>query len=489
MLPFDNKSEFQVVINLPEDSPLALTQEAARKVADYVQTVPEVKDIETYAGTSSPYNFNGLVRHYFLRQKPYQADLQVNLVDKHERKRSSHDIAKTLHEPIRQIIAKYNGRVQVAEVPPGPPVLSTLVLEVYGPSLETRIAIAGQLKELLNKTDGVTDVDYYYEETQQLERLNVDRQRASLNNIPAASIAQTVSMALNGQTLGLAHVQDEPEPVNISLRLPKNLRASLTPTQSIRFLSPNGNQIPLSALTAVEKVPADQPIYHKNLRPVTYVIADVGGRQESPVYALLTLRKEIEKLKDPDGAPIRQYFKRTAPAGSEYSIVWDGEWQITYEVFRDLGIAFAAVLILIYILVVAWFQSFKVPLVIMAPIPLTLVGILPAHALMNAFFTATSMIGFIAGAGIIVRNSIILVDFIELRLKQGMSLEDAVVDAGAVRFRPMLLTAAAVIVGASVILFDPIFRGLALSLMAGEIASTLLSRMAVPVLYYMPEGT
>ncbi len=485
MLPFDNKSEFQVVINLPEDSSLDVTRKAAREVADLLQTVPEVKDIETYVGASSPYNFNGLVRHYFLREKPFQADLQVNLVDKHERKRSSHEIAKTLHEPVRQIIAKYHGRVQVAEVPPGPPVLSTLVLEVYGPTLQGRMTVAKQLKDLLEKTQGVTDVDYYYEEDRENENLKVDRLKASLNNIPAAPVAQTVRMAMDGQVLGLAHMQDEPEPVNISLRLPKDQRTSLDSVRGIRLMSPNGNQIPVSALTTVEKVSADQPIYHKNLNPVTYVIADVGGRQESPVYALLSLRKEIAKLKGPDGSDLEQFFKKTELDHQRYCVVWDGEWQITYEVFRDLGLAFAAVLILIYILVVAWFQSFTVPLVIMAPIPLTLVGILPAHALMGAFFTATSMIGFIAGAGIIVRNSIILVDFIELRLNQGMALEEAVIDAGAVRFRPMLLTAAAVIVGASVILFDPIFQGLAVSLMAGEVASTLLSRMAVPILYYL----
>ena len=485
MLPFDNKSEFQVIVNLPEGSDLGRTRAAAGEIRALLEKLPEARDIETYVGAAAPYNFNGLVRHYFLRDKPNQADIQVNLVGKNKRKRSSHEIARSVRGPVHDIVRKYGGRVQVAEVPPGPPVLSTIVLEVYGPEPEGRLRLARQLRGLLEDSPGVTDVDFYYEEEHSLERLKVDRLKASLNGIPAEAVAQTVSLGLEGRALGLAHPPDEPEPVELWMRLPERLRRTTDGVRSVAFLSRAGSLIPVRDLTKVETVPADQPLYHKNLNPVMYVVADVAGRLESPVYALLDLKDKIARMPAPDGTAIEQDFRRAPDSGARYAVVWDGEWRITYEVFRDLGIAFAAVLVLIYILVVAWFQSFAVPFVIMAPIPLTLVGILPAHALLGAYFTATSMIGFIAGAGIIVRNSIILVDFIELRLQQGMALEDAVVDAGAVRFRPMLLTAAAVMVGASVILFDPIFQGLALSLMAGEVASTLLSRMAVPVLYYL----
>ncbi|OGH57986.1 MAG: multidrug transporter AcrB [Candidatus Lindowbacteria bacterium RIFCSPLOWO2_12_FULL_62_27] len=486
MLPFDNKSEFQVVINMPEGTALSETRRAADESARYIESVvPEVRDIEIYAGTSAPYNFNGLVRHYFLRQSPHQADLQVNLVGKHGRKRSSHQIAVSIRDEIHRIIGRYGGRVQVAEVPPGPPVLSTLVLEVYGPDHAGQIELARQLRGVLLKSPMVTDVDYYYSDTQPLERLTVDRVKSSLNGIPADAVAQTLRVALNGTSLGLAHLPAEPEPVDVWMRLPDALRAKLDSAESIRFLSPNGNLIPVSYLTRREKTLADQPIYHKNMKRVVYVVADVQGRLESPVYPMLALRDEIDSLKAPDGTSVRQFVAGAADVPDRYAVNWDGEIDVTADVFRDLGIAFAAVLVLIYILIVAWFQSFAVPLVIMAPIPLALIGILPAHALLGAKFSAPSMIGFIAGAGIVVRNSIILVDFIELRLRQGMSLSDAVVDAGAVRFRPMLLTAAAVIVGTSVILFDPIFQGLAVSLMAGEIASTLISRIAVPVLYFM----
>ena len=485
MLPFDNKDEFDVVLNMPEGSSLSATREVAEEMSQTLKTVPEVERVTLYAGTAAPYNFNGLVRHYFLRQAPSQAELAVNLSPGRLRKRQSHEIAKAARPELTRIARSHNARVQLAEVPPGPPVLSTLVLELYGPDAAKRDELARRVQGLLEASPGVTDVDTYVPEPRPLERLSVDREKAWLNGLPPEQIGRTATLALSGREVGLAHVEVEREPVEIVLRLPERLRRDLAAVRSIRLISRNGTPIPIGELTASKRTEAEMPIYHKNLLPVSYVIADVAGRQESPVYALLGLRGRLDELAGSMGVHLKQYFSRQPESSTETALKWDGEWQITYEVFRDLGLAFALVLVLIYILVVAWFESFAVPLVIMAPIPLTLVGILPAHWLLGAFFTATSMIGFIAGAGIVVRNSIILVDFIELRLRQGMPLEEAVIDAGAVRFRPMLLTAAAVVCGAGVILFDPIFQGLAVALMAGEVASTLLSRIAVPVLYYL----
>ncbi len=490
MLPFDNKNEFQVILDMPEGTSIAATAPIIEEIAAYLMTVPEVKDIETYVGTSSPYNFNGLVRHYFLRSKPYQADLQVNLVNKDRRKRQSHDIAKAIRPAIHAIVSRHGGHVQVAEVPPGPPVLSTLVLEIYGPNLEGQRALAGRIEGILDNNKGVTDVDTYVRAQEKLLRLRVDAQKATLNGIPALSIAQTIALAIHGKDIDLAHLSGEYEPVDIIVRLPKEKRATLDSVLNMTLLSRFGSQIAIRDLVTITDLAKDRAIYHKNLMRVAYVLGDVAGKFESPVYVIMGLKKEIEKL--PVEVPgtaakksMDQYFTHQPESTGAWSLKWDGEWQITYEVFRDLGLAFAVVLILIYVLVVGWFQSFKVPWIIMLPIPLTLVGILPAHWMTNTFFTATSMIGMIAGAGIVVRNSIILVDFIQIRLAEGMPFEEAVIDAGVKRFRPMLLTAAAVVVGAAVILFDPIFQGLALSLMAGEVASTILSRTAVPVIYYM----
>ncbi len=489
MLPFDNKNEFQVILNMPEGTPAEKTKQAVTEIANYLVTVPEVRDIELYAGVAAPYNFNGLVRHYFLRSKPFQADLQVNLAGKHERKRQSHAIAKAVRSGIHEIIRKYGGHVQIAEVPPGPPVLSTLVLEIYGPTLEGQNRLAERIEKLLAGAEGVTDIDTYVQSSEKLERLRVNTEKASLNGISAAQVAEAITAAVGGKTVDLAHLPEEYEPVEILLRLPKEKRAALDSVLNMTLLSRYGNPIPVRELVDIEKGTKDRAIYHKNLMRVSYVIADVAGKFESPAYAILKLKKEIAKMTVPENHEGQKTFDQNftgQPANTDrWTLKWDGEWQITYEVFRDLGIAFAFVLLLIYVLVVGWFQSFKTPWIIMMPIPLTLVGILPAHWLGGVFFTATSMIGMIAGAGIVVRNSIILVDFIELRRTEGMPLEEAVIDAGAKRFRPMLLTAAAVVVGASVILFDPIFQGLAVALMAGEIASTILSRTAVPVLYYM----
>ncbi|HNX91614.1 MAG TPA: efflux RND transporter permease subunit, partial [Candidatus Omnitrophota bacterium] len=490
MLPFDNKNEFQVILNMPEGTSVENTTAAIEEIARYLMTVPEVKDIEAYIGTSSPYNFNGLVRHYFLRSKPYQADLQVNLDEKKHRKRQSHDIAKSVRPAIHNIVKKYGAHVQVAEVPPGPPVLSTLVLEIYGPDLEGQTLLADRIEKIMADNKDVTDIDTYVQEREKLARLRIDTQKATLNGISVESIAQTIALAVNGKDVDLAHLSDEYEPVDIILRLPREKRDKLDSLLNITILSRYGSQIPLKDLVMVSDELKDRAIYHKNLMRVSYVLGDVTGKFESPVYVIMGLSEDIDKMPLPEGGKpdqkkIKQYFTSQPDTKDQWAVKWDGEWNITYEVFRDLGLAFAVVLVLIYVLVVGWFQSFKIPWIIMMPIPLTLVGILPAHWFTNTFFTATSMIGMIAGAGIVVRNSIILVDFIQIRIAEGETLEEAVIDAGAKRFRPMLLTAAAVVVGASVILFDPIFQGLALSLMAGEIASTILSRTAIPVIYYM----
>ena len=487
MLPFDNKSEFQVIVDMPNGTTLEQTTRVAQELGQYLGRQPEVVNYQVYAGTSGPYNFNGLVRHYFLRHGSNQADIQVNLLNRHERSAQSHEIAKRLRPGLVAIGDHYGARLKVAEVPPGPPVLQTLVAEIYGPDDQQRMALAQQVRKIFQTTRGVVDVDWYVEDPQTRYDLKVDLDKAALHGIAAADISKTMQIGLDGATAGLLHVPDAREDVPIRVQLGRTDRSSIDSLQQLRLPSAGGGQVSIGELTRLEKKTIDTTLYRKNLLPVIYVLGDVAGEEESPVYAIEKMNQAIEKLRTPGGSQVKIYNAVLPSDTTQVSMKWDGEWHITIEVFRDLGLAFAAVLVLIYVLVVGWFRSFIVPLVIMAPIPLTLVGILPAHALMGAFFTATSMIGFIAGAGIIVRNSIILVDFIELRRSQGTPLEKAVVDAGAVRFRPMLLTAAAVVVGASVILFDPIFQGLAISLMAGEVASTLLSRMAVPVLYYMVE--
>jgi multidrug efflux pump subunit AcrB len=485
MLPFDNKSEFQVVIDMPEGSTLEETAAVTREIGNALASVPEVVNYQMYVGTSSPYNFNGLVRHYFLRRGRNEADIQVNLVPKGDRKAQSHDIAKRVRPAVQAVAARHGARVKVAEVPPGPPVLSTLVAEVYGPEYRGQIEVARQVREILEKTEGVVDVDWYVEDDQPKYRFAVDQEKAALNGVSAEQVAATLRLAVEGTEVGLLHLPREQEDVPILLRLSPAERSRVEALRQIRVVGRQGNLVPLGEVVRVEEESSEKSIHHKNLMPVVYVTADVAGKVESPVYAILTINKALDNLTMPGGYRMERYVASQPGTDQRFSMKWDGEWHITYEVFRDLGLAFAAVLVLIYILVVGWFQSFKTPITIMAAIPFSLVGIIPAHGLMGAFFTATSMIGFIAGAGIVVRNSIILVDFVELRLAQGMPLDQAVIDAGAVRFRPMMLTAAAVIVGASVILFDPIFQGLAISLMAGEVASLLLSRMTVPVLYFL----
>jgi len=485
MLPFDNKSEFQVIIDMPDGTPLEQTTRVAQALGGYLAKQPEIANYQIYAGTSGPYNFNGLVRHYFLRNQPNQADIQVNLLSRDKRSEQSHAIARKLRPELDKIAEPFGARIKVSEVPPGPPVLQTLVAEVYGPDLDGQIQLADKIKQIFKTTPGVVDVDWYVEDPQVKYDLVVDLDKAALHGVSAADVTRTLQIALNGTEAGLLHSTPDRENVPINVRLSRADRSSIGQLQAIKLPTASGGQVSLGEVATLKQTTIDKSIYRKNMERVVYVTGDVAGGEESPVYAILKMNQELDKLTVPGGYHLQRYNAVQPESTNHYSMKWDGEWHISIEVFRDLGLAFAAVLVLIYVLVVGWFRSFITPLVIMAPIPLTLIGILPAHAILGAFFTATSMVGFIAGAGIIVRNSIILVDFIELRRSQGMSLEEAVVDAGAVRFRPMLLTAAAVVVGASVILFDPIFQGLAVSLMAGEVASTLLSRMAVPVLYYM----
>jgi multidrug efflux pump subunit AcrB len=485
MLPFDNKSEFQVIVDMPNGTTLEETAGVAAALARAALDQPEVVNLQTYVGTASPYNFNGLVRHYYLRRGSNVADIQVNLLGKGDRHLQSHEIAKQVRQRLLPVANRYGARIKVAEVPPGPPVLQTLVAEVYGPAQEGRIGIARQIRDLWKSTGGVVDVDWYVEDDQPKYRLIVDQEKAALNGISEDEIARTLQVASAGYPDGLLHVDSAKEDVPLMVRLDRASRSDMERIGGLRLAGRTGRLVALGELVKVEQVTEEKSIYHKNLMPVTYVTGDVAGAMESPVYAILKLGPEMDKFKAPEGYSIEQHMAALPTDSDRYSMKWDGEWHITYEVFRDLGFAFAVVLILIYALVVGWFQSFVTPLIIMAAIPFSLVGILPAHGMMHAFFTATSMIGFIAGAGIVVRNSIILVDFVELRLQQGMALEAAVIDAGAVRFRPMLLTAAAVVVGAAIILFDPIFQGLAIALMAGEVASLALSRMTVPIVYFI----
>jgi multidrug efflux pump subunit AcrB len=485
MLPFDNKNEFQVVVDFPEGTTLETTNRALAEMADALTELPEVLSTEVYAGTAAPYNFNGLVRHYFLRGGPHQGDVQVTLKARNQRSRSSHLIAKAARPIVTEIGRRYDARVKVAEVPPGPPVLQTLVAEIYGPDDAGRREVARQVKEIFSRTEGVVDVDWYVETPREKMVFRLDREKAGLAGIREADAAAALSLALRGTAAGDVQLPGSRERIPLLVTLPADRRNDVAALTALSVPGRAGRLVPLSEIGRFVREPAETSLYHKNLKPVVYVTADVGGAKEAPVYAIAALDKGIARIRVPGDYRIATQTATAPFDTSRYGIKWDGEWHVTYEVFRDLGLAFAAVLVLIYVLVVGWFRSFTVPLVIMAPIPLTLVGILPAHGLFGVFFTATSMIGFIAGAGIIVRNSIILVDFIELRRADGMSLSEAVLDAGEVRFRPMLLTAAAVVVGTSVLLFDPIFQGLAVSMMAGEVAATLLSRAAVPVLYYL----
>jgi multidrug efflux pump subunit AcrB len=480
MLPYDNKSELEIVLNMPEGSSLERTAQVAREIAAAIRQEKEVTDYQVYVGTAAPYSFNGLMRHYDLRRGASMAEVQVNLLSKEKRSVQSHAFALRIRPTVAAIAARYGARVAVAEVPPGPPVLQALVAEVYGPDPATRQRLAESMRKLFVNTPGVVDVDWYVESPHPKELLVVDKEKAALHGIQAETVARTLRVALGGESFGQLHVPREQEAVDLVVDVSRNQRSRIADLLSIRIPDDHGQAlVPLGELVRVENTVEDTSIYHKNLLPVVYVTGDVAGGAESPAYAIFQMNESVRALE----GGIAVYNSTQPPSDARPAIKWDGEWDITLELFRDLGSACAVVMLLIYGMLVGWFRSFSTPLVVMAPIPFSLVGILPAHAALGAFFTATSLIGFMAGAGIVVRNSIILVDFAEDRIREGMPVEQAVVEAGAVRFRPMLLTALAVIVGSAAILFDPVFQGLAISLAAGEVASLLISRMAVPVLY------
>jgi multidrug efflux pump subunit AcrB len=482
MLPFDNKSEFQVVLDFPETTTLETTLAASEQIASALRTVPEVVSTQVYAGTSAPFNFNGLVRHYFLRRGANVSDIQVNLAPKHDRSRQSHAIAVAVRPMVDSIARTFGASAKVAEIPPGPPVLSTLVAEIYADNEATRLEAAQEVKAAFEATAGVVDVDWTVEAPAAQLALRVDRAAAARAGADVPLLTQTVAMAVRGMPMGALQSGTSREPVLVVPRLDVADRSSIDRLLALPVTTASGPQ-PLGRFVSVDSGARATSRHRKNLRPVIYVTGDVAGEVEAPVYAILALNQVLDTL-HVGGATISRYNAVQPDRLDETAVKWDGEWQVTIEVFRDLGIAFAVVLILIYVLVVAWFQSFTVPLVIMAPIPLTMVGILPAHAVTGAFFTATSMIGMIALAGIIVRNSILLVDFIQLAEERGTSLVQAVLEAGAVRFRPIALTAAAVVIGGLVMVLDPIFQGLAVALIGGAIVATLLTMVVVPLLYW-----
>ena len=487
MLPFDNKSELQVVVDMPEGTTLEETARVTKAVTQYVRTIPEVRDYQAYVGTASPFNFNGLVRHYFLREGSHQADIQMNLLPKDQRSAQSHEIARIVRPAVQEIGRQFGANVKVVEVPPGPPVQSVLVAEVYGPDYDRQRAVAKELRAMFEATPGVVDVDDFMEHDQTKYVFTVDHAKAALAGVPSDDIVRTLRMALGGDKIGLVHIPKEKSPVQIVMRLPQAERTGLEHFGEIAVRRPTGEMVQLSELLRLEQTIEEKAIYHKNQKPVVYVVGDVGGpgaeKAESPVYGVLGIGDRLKAYRPPEGYEVEQHYAQAPWSESRLAVKWDGEWQITYETFRDMGIAFAIAMLLIYLLIVGEFQSFLTPLIIMAPIPLTLIGIVPGHWITGSYFTATSMIGFIALAGIIVRNSILLVDFIELQRREGWPLQEAVIRAGAIRTRPILLTAAALMVGAFVIILDPIFQGLAVSLLFGVGASTLLTLVVIPVLY------
>ncbi len=487
MLPYDNKSELFIVLDMPEGTTVEKTYTVAKKIADYVKNVNEVKNYVIYAGVPAPFDFNGLARHYYLREAPYYAMIKVNLIGKHDRKAQSHEIAERIREDVYKI-AKSNGAkyVAVVEPPPGPPVLSPIVTEVYGPDYNVQLQIAQKIKKIFEDTPGIIDVGIYANLPQREYILNIDREKVRKYQLTEDVIVKTMRIALAGYSVGLLHSEKDINPVSIIVRLDDKSRTSLEKLLSMKIPTPKGG-IPIGTFVNVEKGSSQNDIYRKNLQKVVYVIANINDSIGSPVYPIIDLWDKIKEIKTPDGKGITELLTHQPEVEDKYYVKWDGEWQITYETFRDMGIAFAVAIVVLYMLLVGWFGSFRMPAVIMSPIPFTLVGIVPGHWLMGAFFTATSMIGFIALAGIILRNSILLVQFAEDKLKEGYSVEEALLEAGIVRTRPILLTAAAIIVGAFVIIFDPIFNGLAIALIFGTGASTLITLVVVPVLYYMIE--
>ena len=487
MLPFDNKNEFQVVIDMPEGATLERTSAVAKEIAQYLSTKPEVVDYQSYVGTSAPITFNGLVRHYDLRGGSNMADIQVNLLHKEDRDLQSHDIAKSVRAEIQKIGKKYGANVKVIEVPPGPPVLSTLVAEVYGPDYKEQIKVANQVKGILEKTSDIVDIDWMVEDNQTEYTLEIDREKAMLNGIAPQQVVGNLTYLLREMPVSYLYNEQANDPVNIVLSLDDKDKTSLQDIQNLKIKGSQGNVVPVSDLVKVKNDTLQKTIFRKDQKRVVYVTADMAGSLESPVYAILGMEKELKKMNLPKGYAINELYMEQPSDESDFTVKWDGEWQITLEVFRDLGAAFLIVIIIIYMLIVGWFQNFKTPIVMMLAIPLSLVGIVLGHWLLGAFFTATSFIGMIALAGVMVRNSVLLIDFIEIRLNEGIEIKQAIIEAGAVRTTPILLTTGAVVIGAAIILFDPIFQGLAISLVAGSIVSTVLTLIVVPLIYYITE--
>ncbi len=484
MLPFDNKSEFQVVVDMPEGTPVEHTARVLRELGAYLATVPEVTDYQAYAGTAAPINFNGLVRQYYLRSAPHMGDLQVNLADKKHRDRKSHEIALAVRAPLQEIGRRLGANVKIVEVPPGPPVQSPLVAEVYGLDYDGQIQIARQLREVFDKTADVVDVDDSIEAPAAQLILKVDQQKAALLGVSQQTIVNAVSMVLRGADVSYLRGDQVKYPTPIRLEFPVADKADTAAILALKVKNQQGELLPLRDLVQVVEDRRDYAVYHKDLMPVVFVTADVAGELDSPLYGMFDIVGQLgEKVFD-GGHTLQQSFIAQPENPYQYSVKWDGEWQVTYETFRDMGIAYGVGLILIYLLVVAQFRSYLVPLIIMIPIPLTIIGVMPGHALLGANFTATSMIGMIALAGIIVRNSILLVDFIQQQEREGMALEQAVINAAAVRAKPIVLTGVAAMLGALFILDDPIFNGLAISLIFGILVSTLLTLLVIPVMYY-----
>ena len=487
MLPFDNKNEFQVVIDMPEGTTLERTAAVTKEVAQYLSTVPEVVDYQNYVGASAPITFNGLVRHYDLRGGSNMADIQVNLLHKADRHLQSHDIAKIVRPEVQKIGKKYGANIKIVEVPPGPPVLSTLVAEIYGPNYEDQIKVANQVKTILETTDDVVDTDWMVEAQQVEYRLEVDKEKAMLNGIAPQQVVGNLTYLLREMPVSNLYDENSVDPVGIVLALDDSDKSSLQELQNLKIKGSQGNVVSVSDLVKVKIDTLQNTIYRKDQKRVVYVLADMAGGLESPVYAILGMNEKLQKMKLPKGYTVNELYTDQPSDESNFSVKWDGEWQITLEVFRDLGAAFLVVIIVIYMLIVGWFQNFKTPMVMMVAIPLSLVGIVLGHWLLGAFFTATSFIGMIALAGVMVRNSVLLIDFIEIRLNDGVPIKQAIIEAGAVRTTPILLTTGAVVIGASIILFDPIFQGLAISLVAGAIVSTILTLLVVPLIYYITE--
>ena len=484
MLPFDNKSEFQVVIDMPEGTTLERSYVVTQEIAQYLSKQELVKNYQGYVGTASPISFNGLMRHYDLRSGENVADIQVNLVDKKERKIQSHEIVKQLRPAVQAIASKFGANVKMVEIPPGPPVLSTIVAEIYGPDYAQQTRIASQVKELVSKTPGAVDIDWMTESDQTEYRFEVDKDKAMRYGVAPAQVTAIINSAMSNMPVGVLHDPVSFDPVNIVLQLKESDRSSINEIKNLKVLNQQGDPVQISDLVQVTKSIKDKTIYRKNQKRVVFVLADLAGRLEGPFYAIMDISGKLKNIQLPKGYELKELYNGQPEFEDNYTLKWDGEWQITYDMFRDLGIAFVVVLVIIYMLIVGWFQDFKVPFVMLAAIPLSMIGIVLGHWMLNAYFTATSMIGFIALAGVMVRNSVLLIDFINIRLKEGVPLKLAIIEAGSVRITPILLTAGAVAFGAVIILFDPIFQGLAISLMGGTITSTFLTLVVVPLLYF-----